>query len=124
MTALILAQKRITAVIPVLDFSVFKERFASANHRGAISASLISLTAVAVIIYLAALFSFFSLGLKVQGYVRAEDDLVRTLQARELALQEKIGLLANREGVVLESMERVSAIKYLIIKGLAVNNKQ
>ncbi len=79
------------------------------------------LTTLAAVVYLVALFYSFSSGFEIQSSMRLEDDVAEALQAKELALQEKIGLLANRQGSILESMERVSAIKYLTARGLAVN---
>lgn len=120
MTTLILAQKRIMTVMPAFDFA---DRFIHANRGGVVSAILAGLTTLAVVVYLVALFYSFSSGFEIQSSMRLEDDVAEALQAKELALQEKISLLANRQGSILESMERVSTIKYLTARGLAVNNK-
>jgi hypothetical protein len=78
---------------------------------------------MAVITYILALFISFSFGLTTQSSLRSYAGLAETLQTKELLLQEKINLVANSGGTILESMEKVSVIKYLTGKSVAINLK-
>lgn len=81
---------------------------------------MIGFMALAVFVYLAALFYSFSLGFAMQDSMAYEGELIKSFQEKELLLQDKINLLASRQDSALKSMEKVSEIKYLTAQGLAI----
>ena|SRR3989344_6992490 len=122
MTTIILAHKKIAAsILPVFNFEEVSERFAHLNRRGIASGLILAVLAVGISGYLMALFFSFSLGFYIQDSAIVQDALYEALLKEELLAQEKINLLANRDNSILESMERVSAIKYLTEKSVALH---
>lgn len=101
-----------TTLILTSFFFTLRERFVG---RILIAAIIFSVAA-----YLIALFLSFSVGFQIQKQAAAEEELARTLQETELSLQRKMDLLAEGQVSWLESMERVSSIRYLRPENVAV----
>lgn len=86
-----------------------------------VSGTLLAAIILSVAAYLIALFLSFSYGFQIQKQAATEEKLARTFQETELGLQRKMDLLAEGQVSWLESMERVSSIRYLRPENVAVS---
>ena len=113
MTTLVLIQKKILSFSSPFALGKSTEWFYDLNKKGLISIFLLSIILIGVISYLAALFTVFELGVKIQ---KTEKELVKlnsdiTLLEAQMQKQE-LSFVQDRQDI-LGAMEKVSAIKYL-----------
>lgn len=118
MTILVLAQKKI------LPFKKAAAWFCVFNKGGFLSLILLLIILISLISYLAALFLTFDLGFKMQIAEKEFAQLKNAAAILELQIQKEETSFAKDHKDVLESMERISSIKYLTIDNYAVFNPQ
>jgi len=113
MTILTLAQRKIMPPTVSLPFARIKEQFFAFNQKGIITILGIIVILVSVIVYLAALYVTFQTGFSIQEsseqLIRLKDGTVKL----EFSLRRKEAGLAEANKELLESMEKISAVKYL-----------
>lgn len=116
MTVLILAQsailRRQSALAARLDFAWFREY----NKYGLISFGIISFLMIALVSYLTALYFIINLGFVIQKHEKVMAETSEDFLAVELAAQSGRTKLAEDQKSILESMEKISAIRYLTPK--------
>ncbi len=110
-----------TTLILTSYFFALGERFEGYRFRNLVGGILIAAIILSAAAYLIALFLSFSYGFQIQKQAAAEEKLARTFQEAELGLQRKMNLLAEGQISWLESMERVSSIRYLRPENVAVS---
>ena len=131
MTILVLAQKKILPFACPPKFCLVKlgrawpikkaaEWFYIFNKGGFLSLTLLLIIVISIISYLAALFLTFGLGFKIQIAEKELTQLKDTTATLELQIQKEETSFAKNHKNILESMERVSSIKYLTIDNFAV----
>jgi len=101
------------ATCPLRGVETMEDRFASANSRGLFSIALIAISFLLVVLYLAGVYMVFSSGIALQTQEAREKKLTKEVKESELALQKELTSLAQNQVTILESMQRVSGIKYL-----------
>ena len=116
MTVLILAHnallRRRSAIADGLDFGWFREY----NKYGLISFGIISLLIISLISYLATIYFIINTGFAIQKHEEVMAEISEDFLAIELAAQSGRTKLAEDQKSVLESMEKISAVKYLLPK--------
>jgi hypothetical protein len=122
MTILVLAQKKILPFSCPINLTRTAERFYDLNQKGFITLTLILLIVFSIISYLAALFLTFDSGFKIQTAEREFTKLKNTAATLELQVQKEETSFAKDHKDILESMERVSSIKYLTVDNFAVSS--
>lgn len=118
MITLVLSQKKI------LPFKKAAEWFGVFNKGGIISLVLLLIIIISLASYLAALFLTFNLGFKIQIAEKEFAQLKDTVAALELQIQKEETSFVKDHKDILESMERVSSIKYLAIDNFAISSPQ
>ncbi len=118
MTTLVLAYKRFS--LPRLISSTLSEKLNFNFANG--TAVLFAIIAFFIAIYLVALFISFSFGFNIQQQAIKQKGYVKNLRQAELAWQRKLDLLAEGKASQLESMERVSSIRYIRPENVAVSH--
>ncbi len=124
MTILVLSQKKILPLSFPINFRRAAEWFCVFNKGGFISLILILTIVISIAGYLAVLFLTFDLGFKIQAAEREFVKLKDAAATLELKIQKEETSFIENHKDVLESMERVSSIKYLTIDNFAVSNPQ
>lgn len=124
MTTLALAQKKIMSLPWPVDITRMVGRFYVLNQKGFITAALTLLIIFSIVSYLVVLFLTFDLGFKIQLAEKKFAQLKNAAATLELQIQKEETSFAKDHQDVLESMERVSSIKYLTIDNLAVSSLQ
>lgn len=116
MTVLILAHnailRRQSALADKLDIAWFREY----NKYGFISLGIITLLIIALASYLAAIYSMINTGFVIQKHEEVMAEISKDFLAMELAAQSGRTKLTEDQKSVLESMEKISAVKYLLPK--------
>ena len=92
------------------------------NKNGLFTISVLALHAIFAVTYLASLYLSFSYGFEIQKGNTSLRELEKKTLERELIVQEKIQALAGDNHPVLESMEKVSTIRYLTPENVAVSS--
>lgn len=114
MTTLILNHKKRLPFLNIFALRKSAGWFYNLNKKGgAVSFVLMAVILVSVISYLATLFTAFDIGIKIQT---TEKELVKLNSAAtllEAQIQKKELSFVQDQQDVLESMEKVSSIKYL-----------
>lgn len=132
MTILVLSQKILPlSCLPKFylaklgqNFKKINEWFCVFNKGGLLSLALLLIIVISLVSYLAALFLTFGLGFKIQVAEREFTKLKDAAAILELQIQKGETSFAKDHKDVLESMERVSSIKYLTIDNFAVSSPQ
>lgn len=88
-------------------------RFLIWNRDGLLTASALIFIAVAVLGYLVSAYVVFEIGFKIQGQESAISQLESSVASKEINLHELRTGLANDGGELLNSMEKVSALRYI-----------
>lgn len=121
MTTPVLIQRKILSSTLLARLGQLKIWFGEINRSGIIMTVLVWIIAVLITLYLGSLYITFKTGFIVQEVnnriVKADEDILNL----ELRLQEERGRLAHDNQTVLESMERISTIKYLTTGTLAAS---
>lgn len=116
MTLLMLAQnailRRQSAMADKLYIAWFKEY----NMYGLISFGIITLLIIALVGYLAAIYFIINTGFAIQKHEEVMAEISEDFLVMELAAQSGKTKLAEDQKSVLESMEKISAVKYLLPK--------
>lgn len=120
MSTLILAQKRIFSY-RVTQF-IFVERFIDANQQGKVTAIFLAVLSLGVVVYLAGLFASFYLGFGIQQVNSQYQKLDKSVLENVLTLQSKLSFLDDHQKAVLQSMEKVSLIKYIQPENVAMQH--
>lgn len=112
MTTLLLGQRKI---LPSRFFIAeeVSEKVLIFGARRIITGALAALIGVSILGYLVAVYASFSLGFQLQNQAKNQEALSKEAVGLELLAQERINLIAYEQKGVVESMEKVSAIKYL-----------
>lgn len=127
MTILILAQQKLVNFeMPRLTRRLgfvagMEDMFSNVNRKGILSGALLLLIGVSVISYLIALYLTFGLGFSLQKNERAAGQLQNSVSIQEVALWEKEANLAENNKSVIESMEKITALKYVTPDNVAVS---
>lgn len=98
---------------PFRGMEILEMRFGFINERGLVSVILIAILFSFVVAYFAGIYMTFSLGMVIQKQGKEEKQLSKEVQEKELTLQKELTSLAEIKPDILESMVRVSGIKYL-----------
>lgn len=116
MTVLILAHsailRRQSALADKLDIAWFREY----NKYGFISLGIITILVITLVGYLAAIYFIINIGFVIQKHEEVMAEISEDFLAMELAAQGGRTKLAEDQKSVLESMEKISAVKYLLPK--------
>ena len=116
MTVLILAHnailRRRSAIVDKLDFGWFREY----NRQGFISLGIIALLIVTFTSYLATLYFIINTGFVIQKHEGVMAEISENFLTMEFTAQSGRAKLAEDQKSVLESMEKISAVKYLLPK--------
>lgn len=116
MTVLILAHnailRRQSAIADKLDIAWFRKY----NKYGLISFVIIVLLIISLLSYLAALYFIINTGFVIQKHEEVMAEISEDFLAMELAAQSGRTKLAEDQKSVLESMEKISVVKYLLPK--------
>ena len=118
MTALLLAQQRILAFrfhTPPFD------RTKISSARRMIAVMTLALVSISVTGYLVALYSSFEFSFRIQRAQGVYEELKKEVLKDEMLLQKKFDFLSEEQKNIVESMEKVSAIKYLELDGIAAS---
>lgn len=121
MTTLILTHKKLLPLRLVSFFWDLSGRFEKTGSSNLMKKGLLAAVIFSVVTYLAALFLSFSLGFQIQEQTASQKELAKALRWREIFLQQRIDLLAEGRLSQLESMEKVSSIRYLRPENVAVS---
>lgn len=116
MTTLLLAQQRI------LSFRFYTlpfDRMKIASAQRIVSIIILMLVLTSVASYLVALYLSFEFGFRIQRAQGVYEEVKKEVLAEEMLLQKGLGFLAEEQKDIVESMEKVSAIKYLQLDGIA-----
>ncbi len=84
-------------------------------------AVLFAATAAAAVVYCAALYIAFDTGFAIKGREEAMRDALQANASLEVRLRARERELFEGKAVVLESMERVTALQYLERQGFVAN---
>lgn len=99
------------------------ERFTVINRRGVITIGLGSVIALSVAAYLVSMYYFFAVGMALRSRTEMLRDLDNSNVALELRIQTKETGFALEHKDVLESMQKISSIKYLAPANMAVSQR-
>ena len=115
MSQLILAYKRIPLLsVSLVDrLSEIVRNYNFAGRRRFITTFLIAGIGVSLVAYLTALYISFDIGLSLHHKKPIIEDLTEEVLNLEFSMRQNELNLANTNGNILQSMERVSAIKYI-----------
>lgn len=89
------------------------ERFSVWNRDGRLTLSSLIFIAIAVFSYLVSAYAIFETGFKMQGQESVISRLESSVASKEINLHELRTGLANDNGGLLDTMEKVSALKYI-----------
>lgn len=124
MTTLVLAQKKILSFPWLANLKRAAERFYDLNQKGLITLTFILIIVFSIISYLAALFLTFNLSFKIQAAEKEAAKLKNTAAVLEFQIQKEEASFVQDHKNILESMEKVSNIKYLTSDNFAVSGPQ
>lgn len=99
----------------------YNDVFGMLNQRGAVTNAAISVIAVAVATYLIAVYSLFGLAVTLQQKTTAIRELNESNTITELNLQQKQTGFARNNQDVLQSMEKISDMRYVMPADTAVS---
>ncbi len=123
MTTLVLVQRKILSAALPARFGQLKIWFEEINRDGIIMTALAWIIAVLITLYLGSLYMTFKTGFIIQEVTNRIAKVDEDILSLELRLQERRSRLAYDNTTVLESMERISDIKYLTTGTLAASLK-
>lgn len=103
--------------VSVLDRSI------AVNRRGAVTFALISVIFLSIAAYLVSMYYFFAVGMALRSRTAMLRDLDDSNVALELRIQAKETAFASDHKDVLESMQKISSIKYLTPANVAVSQR-
>lgn len=113
MTALILAQKKLFALPPMVRIRQAADYFLELNQKGMVSIITILFLSLSALIYLVSIYTVFGAGLRLQAYENVIAELENSVTSQESKLQElRLDLSGNYDKLLL-SMERISVLKYI-----------
>lgn len=118
MTLLVLAHKRIL-MSNVIRTPYAIEWLMEKSRGGRVTLWLLGGIIFCVFIYLLALFTTFSLSFQIRENTRRYDELSEHTLRSEILLQQRKSELAENHTLLLQSMERVSSVKYLTPESVA-----
>lgn len=113
MTTLILAQKRFITGRLTAEMDRVTELFLAWNYNGILTVSALIFIVAAALGYLISAYAIFEIGFKIQGQESAISQLESSVASKEIMLHKLRTGLANDGGELLNSMEKVSALKYI-----------
>lgn len=96
-------------------------RFLQLNPHGIVSAALVGSVAVVATVYLVAVYSTFRLGFMLQEQAGIETKLHEANVKFEFEKQQKNLALPQAHAAFLQSMEKVSVVRYLQSKSVAIS---
>lgn len=121
MTTLLLVQRKIGTLRPSFSLAVAEETFARFNRGGVLTASFLLVLIASAGIYLGSLYTSFYFGFGMGAQQKHIVELGKNVAEIELSLQEKRDRLAYDQTAIVESMEKVSSIKYLTSDSVAIS---
>ena len=86
-----------------------------------IAVMTLALVSISVTGYLVALYSSFEFSFRIQRAQGVYEELKKEVLKDEMLLQKKFDFLSEEQKNIVESMEKVSAIKYLELDGIAAS---
>ena len=116
MTILVLAQNSFIGTKIHTEVGGAFRWFSKINKDGVLTGMLLALFIAVLVSYLTTLYASIGIGFAIQGQESALESMKRDLLALELKLQEKKSALAKEKQPALESMEKVTKIRYLLTK--------
>lgn len=123
MTVLILAQRKILLPLRIsLRWEELMGIFSRVNKNGTITIVSTTLIIFSVISYLLAAYFIFGLGFVLQEKNKEVSRYEAAAARKELKLHEAKNSLLRGGSVLLNSMEKVTSIKYLVPQGFAASN--
>lgn len=118
MTTLLLAQQKIMSFrFCALPFD--RAKISSVQRVAVII--ILALISTSVAGYLIALYLSFEFGFRIQRAQSVYEEVKKEVLAEEMLLQKNLSFLAEEQKNIVESMEKVSAIKYLDLDGIAAS---
>lgn len=84
------------------------------QNNGFITGAIIAWITIAVVMYLVAVYSFFGLGVTLQHKSFAIKNLTESNTIAELNLQQRQTEFAKNNQYILESMEKISDMRYVL----------
>ncbi len=119
MTTLILAQKRFLSLPLTAGKIWLTDRFFEINKNGAVSLGAIAFTVAAALGYVFAMYATFEVGFFLQEQERAISELETSVTASETKANELRAYLAKDYIPMLNYMEKISDVKYIVKDGFA-----
>jgi len=95
--------------------------FSLFSHSRFITSVAVAWIAIAVVIYFVAVYSFFGLGVTLQEKSSAIKDLIESNTITELNLQQRQTEFARNNKNILESMQKISDMRYVLPTDTAVS---
>ena len=84
------------------------------NQRGSISAVLVAILSLAIVGYFISLYTIFQFGFILQESRTKIEQLSDVVLRKELILQKKIGFLEEDSREILQALEKVSAVNFIL----------
>jgi len=114
MTYLILAQQKILT-LPFIQEHFFRHKpIYEIIRTGIFSSILVGLIIISMLIYAVALYATFDLGFQIRKNSVDLSAAKLGLEEKELEVQSLLSSFASEHKIVLESMEKVSAMNFII----------
>lgn len=121
MTTLILAQKRFLSPHLTAGTNWLIDHFVEMNRNGIISLAVIAFAAAAAFGYIFSIYVIFEAGFSLQEQERTISQLETSLAASEVKANEFRARLAKDNAPLLDLMEKISDVKYIVEDGFAVS---
>lgn len=122
MTILILAQNTFVKTRLYSEIAGTLQFFSRINKDGLVTRLLFTVLVISLASYLVALYTSMNVGFSIQEQEKIVEGQKRDLLAIEIELQQKKSALVKEGQPALESMERVTKIRYLLPKNLVVSD--
>lgn len=113
MSIIIIAQRKIIPLRISNPFYQARELFFVFNEKGIVTIAALFIVVISLIGYLAALYFTFQLGFMIQGASLRLSKLTDETTRIEFSLRQKEVSFAEENKNLLESMEKITAVKYL-----------
>lgn len=119
MTVLILAQKRIAPFLMIFPAGATLGRFQEINSKGWVTVLSGVVITISLALYIFSLYGSFGLGFKIRSHQAQVLELQNTVLNLELKLEKKQTDFTEEYKDVVESMEKISAIRYISAESVA-----
>lgn len=121
MTTRVYIQKQVIPFKNKLLVFTLNERFCVINERGIVTNSIIAWIGITIICYLIAVYSFFGINASMHRQGALLKQLTDAKIQVELNVQQKQAGFARNNQNILESMEKISEIRYITSNDVTVS---